>query len=166
MLRWIPAVLLSCLLLPAATLHAYDNYDDIHSYVSGGLHHWSSNNSSAEGLKIRFGQQLNTFAGVEAHFAIGGEDSETDTSLDRLFGLYGKFIMPLDLFSPYVKLGGTYASLSVADASTSEFELSYGLGAEFKITPRFYLDLEYMVYQDTAAMQLEGFTLSVGYKLL
>lgn len=165
MLRWIPAFLLSCLLLPATTLHAYDNYDDIYSYVSGGLHHWSSNDSSAQGLKIRFGQQLSTFVGAEVHFAIGGEDAETETSLDRLFGLYGKFIMPLDFFSPYAKLGGTSASMTTEDDTSSEFEISYGLGVEFTVTPRFYVDLEYMVYLDTAAMQLEGFTLGVGYKL-
>jgi opacity protein-like surface antigen len=165
MLRWIPAVLLSCLLLPAMSLHAYDNYDDIHSYVSGGLHHWSSNNSSAYGLKLNAGQQLNTFFAAEAQFAIGGKDTDTDTSLDRLFGLYGKFILPLDLFSPYAKLGVTSASLTTGDTSTREFELSYGLGAEFNITSRFYVDMEYMVYLDVAAMQLEGFTLGVGYKL-
>ncbi|MBE0506784.1 MAG: porin family protein [Marinospirillum sp.] len=165
MLRWIPAVLLSCLLLPATTLQAYDKYDDIYSYVSGGLHHWSSNDSSAQGLKVRFGQQLSTFVGAELHFAVGGEDAETETSLDRLFGLYGKFIMPLDFFSPYAKLGGTSASLSTAGENSSEFEISYGLGAEISVTPRFYVDLEYMVYLDTAAMQLEGFTLGVGYKL-
>ncbi|SFX24217.1 outer membrane beta-barrel protein [Marinospirillum alkaliphilum] len=165
MLRWLPAVLLGWLVVPLASLYAYDDYDAIHSYVSGGLHHWSSEDSSAQGLKIRFGQQLNAFVGAEMHFAIGGEDPDTETSLDRLFGLYAKFILPLDSFSPYVKLGGTSASLSTAGESSSDFEMSYGLGAEFNITDRFFVDLEYMVYLETATLELEGFTLGIGYRL-
>lgn len=165
MLRWISAVLLSGLLLPFSSVYAYDNYDEIYSYVSGGLHQWNSDEASAEGLKIRFGQQLSTFVGAEVHFAVGGEDAEAEASLDRLFGLYGKFILPLDFFSPYAKLGATSASMTVAEESSSEFEISYGLGTEISVTPRFYVDLEYMVYLETAAMQLDGFTLGVGYKL-
>ncbi|GLR62999.1 outer membrane beta-barrel protein [Marinospirillum insulare] len=166
MFRWLPAVLVGCLLLPnAGQIYAYDDYSEIHGYVSGGLHHWTSDDSSAEGLKIRFGQQLTSFIGAEAQFAIGGEDSETEVSLDRLFGIYGKFGLPLGMFTPYAKLGMTSASLKAADESTSEFEMSYGVGSEFNLTSRFYVDLEYMVYLDTADLELEGFTFGIGYKL-
>lgn len=166
MVRWLPTALVGCLLFPAVgQLYAADDYSEIHSYVSGGLHHWSSDDSSADGLKIRFGQQLNTFVGIEGHFAIGGEDSATGISLDRLFGVYGKFILPLDMFSPYAKLGMASASLKAPEGSQSEFEMGYGIGTEIKINPRFYVDLEYMVYLDTADMQLDGFTLGIGYKL-
>ncbi len=167
MFRWLPTTaLVGCLLLPTAgTLHAADDYNEIYSYVSGGLHHWSSSESSADGLKIRFGQQISTFVGLEGHFAIGGEDSKTSESLDRLFGVYGKFILPLDNFGPYVKLGMTSASVKTAEESKSEFEMSYGIGTEININPRFFIDLEYMVYLDTTKLELDGFTLGVGYKI-
>lgn len=166
MSRWLPAVLVGCLFLSTTSkLYAYDDYSAVHSYISGGLHHWSSADSSADGLKVRFGQQLTPFIGAEAHFAIGGKDSTTDASLERLFGLYGKFLLPLSVFNPYAKLGVTSASLEVADASTNEFEMSYGVGAEFNVTSRFYADLEYMVYLDTEKLELDGFTFSIGYKL-
>ena len=106
MFRWVPAVLVGCLLIPATgKLYASDDYSQIHSYIGGGLHHWSSQNSSANGVKVHFGQQLNSFVSAEAHAGTGGKDSATDVSLDRLFGLYGKFALPLELISPYVKLG-------------------------------------------------------------
>lgn len=167
MFRWLPAVLVGCLLLPTTgKLYAYDEYSDIYSYVSGGLHHWTSDDSSADGLKLRFGQQLTPFIGAEVQFAIGGEDSSTEVSLDRLFGIYGKFVLPLDTINPYIKLGMTSASMKIADGeSTSDFEMSYGLGAEINVTPRFFVDLEYMVYLDTAKLELDGFTLGIGYKL-
>jgi len=166
MFRWLPAILVGCLLLPnAGKLHAYDDYDEIYSYVSGGLHHWSSDDSSAEGLKIRFGQQLNTFVGAEVNFAVWGEDSATQTSLDRLFGLYGKFVLPLDMFNPYAKLGMTSVSLKTEEETNSEFEISYGLGAEINVTSSFFIDLEYMVYSDTEELELDAFTLGIGYKL-
>lgn len=166
MFRWLPVVLVGCLLLPnAGKLHAYDDYDEIYSYVSGGLHHWSSGDSSAEGLKIRFGQQLNTFVGAEVHFALGGEDSTTEVSLDRLFGIYGKFGLPLGSITPYAKLGMTSASVKEAEETSSEFEMSYGVGTEFSVTPRFFIDLEFMTYLSTAELELDGFTLGIGYKL-
>lgn len=166
MFRWLPAVLVGCLFLPTTSkLYAYDNYDAMYSYVSGGLHHWTSDDSSAEGLKLRVGQQLNAFIAAEAHFALGGEDSDTDVSLEHLFGIYGKFVLPLNAFNPYAKLGVTSAKLEAEGVSNSEFEMSYGLGAELNLTPRFYVDLEYMVYLDTTELELDGFTLGIGYKL-
>lgn len=166
MFRWLPAVLVGCLLLPTTgKLYAYDDYSEIHGYISGGLHHWSSEDSSADGLKIRFGQQFTPFIAAEAHFAIGGEDSATQVSLDRLFGIYGKFVLPLDMFNPYAKLGMTSASVKQDDESKSDFEMSYGVGTEINVTSRFFVDMEYMVYLDTAELELDGFTLGIGYKL-
>lgn len=166
MFRWLPAVLIGCLFLPiTGKLYAYDDYSEIYGYVSGGLHHWSSDDSSAEGLKLRFGQQLTPFIGAEVQFALGGEDSDTETSLERLFGIYGKFGLPLGAFTPYAKLGMTSASIKEAEETTNDFEMSYGLGAEMNITSRFFFDLEYMVYLDTAKLELDGFTLGIGYKL-
>lgn len=144
---------------------AHDNYDDIYSYFKGGLHHWEAGDISEDGLKLAFGQQLTSFAGVEAHFAIGGEDKETETKLDRLFGLYGKFNLPLEYLNPYVKLGFTSASLKEADSSVSEFEMSYGVGIELNVNKNVFFDLEYMSYLDTSELELTAFTLSVGYKL-
>ncbi|WP_404417250.1 outer membrane beta-barrel protein [Marinospirillum sp.] len=166
MKRWMASGLLTlAFFLPFATAQAfYDEYDDIYSYVSGGLHSWNSGEASAEGLKIRFGQQLSTFVGAEMHFALGGEDAEAEVSLDRLFGLYATFSVPLDSFRPYGKLGLGTASLSEAEETTSELEIGYGLGAAFFLTDQVFVDLEYMVYLETAEMELEGFTLGAGYK--
>lgn len=166
MFRWLPAILVGCLLLPTTgKLYAYDDYSEIYSYVSGGLHHWTSEDSSADGLKIRFGQQLTPFIAAEVHFALGGEDTKTEASLDRLFGIYGKFGLPLSNFTPYAKLGMTSASIKEAEETTSEFEMSYGVGAELNITSRFFVDLEYMSYLSTTKLELDAFTLGIGYKL-
>lgn len=166
MFRCLPTVLVGCLLLPTAgTLHAADDYSEMYSYVSGGWHHWSSDDSDADGAKVRFGQQLTPFIGVEGHLGLGGKDSDTDTSLERLFGIYGKFILPLELISPYIKLGVTSASVEKEDESTSDFDFSYGIGTEINISPKFFIDLEYMVYLDSTKLELDGFTLGVGYKL-
>ena len=153
------------LLLPGVSAQAfYDEYEDIYSYVSGGLHAWSSDGASAEGLKVRFGQRFNTFVAAEMHFATGGEDSDEEVSLERLFGLYAVFMVPLDAFTPYVKLGLNSATLDDAGESTSEMEVGYGLGVSFDLTDQVFVDLEYMVYLETADMELEAFTLGVGYK--
>lgn len=165
MQRWLPVAILCGLLPLTAVQAAYDDYDDIHTYVSGGLHHWTAGDSSAEGLKFRLGQQLSTFVAAEVHFAAGGEDTDSETSLERLFGLYGRFSLPLDRFTPYFKLGIASASLSVAGDTSSEFEMGYGLGAEFSVSERFFIDLEYMKYMETTALELDGFTLGIGYRL-
>lgn len=144
---------------------AYDDYSDIYTYFKGGIHFWDSDNINETGLKLAVGQQLGTFMGVEAHFAMGGEDSDTKTKLEHLFGLYGKANLPLAAFNPYAKLGFTSASMKYADSSSSEFEFSYGLGVEVSATPNVFVDLEYMVYMDTSDLELNAFTLSVGYKL-
>lgn len=166
MSRWLITLLIGGLfIVPSATVYAQDDYSSIYSYVGGGLHHWSTNNSSAEGLKLRFGQSLSPFLGAEVQLAIGGEDSETEVSLERMFGLYGKFSLPLDALSFYAKLGLTSAAIEVAAETETEFEIGYGLGVEVNLNKRFYLDFEYMSYLDTATMELEGFTFGLGYKL-
>lgn len=163
MLRFISSFLLLLLLSTPAV--AYDDYEDIYGYFKGGIHHWKAADINAEGLKLAFGQQLTPFAGVEAHLAMGGEDKESSTKLDRLFGLYGKFNLPLGYFNPYAKLGFTSASLTEADATASEFEMSLGVGVELSITDKVFFDFEYMSYLDTAELELDAFTLSLGYKL-
>jgi len=166
MKRWMAAGLLMLVgCLPFTAVQAfYDEYDDAYSYVSGGLHFWDSDDASAEGLKVRFGQQLNTFVGAEMQLAFGGEDSDADVSLERLFGLYATFSLPLDAFKPYAKLGLNSATLDVGGENNSEFEVGYGLGVAFDVTDQVFVDLEYMVYLETAELELEGFTLGVGYK--
>lgn len=153
------------LLLFSGSALAHDNYDDIFAYFKGGLHHWKSGDISEEGLKLAFGQQLTPFVSAEGHFALGGEDKESETRLDRLFGMYARFNLPLDYFNPYAKFGFTSASLKTADSSSSEFEFSYGIGLEISVNERLFFDFEYMSYLDTTELELEAFTLSLGYKL-
>ncbi|MFK7159807.1 porin family protein [Marinospirillum sp. MEB164] len=158
--------LCSLLLLPTTgSALNYDQYDDLYAYFSGGLHSWSEevSDASAEGLKVRFGQQLTSFVAVEAHLAFGGSDE--DVSLDRLFGLYAQFGLPLNYFTPYAKVGMTSVSLSDGDNTRSDFEFGYGVGAELNITRQFFIDLEYMRYLETDDVDMDAFTLSLGYRL-
>ncbi len=166
MFRTPTAILLALLLTwPLGLYASTDRYDAIHAYVGGGIHSWNTDDASAQGLKFRVGQQLTTFSGVELQFAMGGEDKDEGVSLERLFGLYGRFTLPLDMFTPYAKIGMTSANMDDDGDSVSEFEISYGLGAEINLTPNFFLDFEYMVYTDTAELSLSGFTLGLGYRL-
>lgn len=153
------------LFLSTPALAYYDDYSDMYTYFKGGIHFWDSDDVNETGLKLGVGQQLGTFLGVEAQFGMGGEDKDTKTKLERLFGLYGKANLPLGAFNPYAKLGFTSASMEYEEGSNSEFEFSYGIGVEVSATPNVFVDLEYMVYMDTDDLELNAFTLSVGYKL-
>ncbi|SFC15194.1 Opacity protein [Marinospirillum celere] len=169
MKRWIASGLLSLtLLLPLAKAQAfYDEYNDIYTYAGGGLHIWNDGGDSALGFKLRFGQHLNTFVGAEVQLGHGGTN-DNDVGLDWLFGGYARFALPLGHFTPFAKLGLTAASLQVADTSTTDFGLGYGLGVEFDLPRAFYLDIEYMSYMaadaDNVETDLDALTLGVGYK--
>lgn len=169
MKRWLASGLLTLIVcLPFATAQAfYDEYDDIYSYVSGGLHIWNDGNDSALGGKFSFGQQLNRFAGAEIQLAVGGSNDQ-DVTLDWLFGGYGRFKLPLDRFTPFAKLGLTAVSLGEGDTSTTDFGLGYGLGAELRLTQAFYIEVEYMSYlaadAENVDVDLDALTLGLGYK--
>ena len=169
MKRWIASGLLTLVLfLPLTTAQAfYDEYDDIYSYVSGGLHIWNDGDDSAMGGKASFGQQLNTFVGAEVQLATGGTN-EQEATLDWLFGGYARFTLPLGRFTPFAKLGLTAISLGDGEESETDLGFSYGLGAEFGLPRSFYLDIEYMSYLAADAegvdTDLDALTLGVGYK--
>lgn len=143
---------------------ASDDYSDIYTYVAGGLHHWSSGDASAEGLKLTFGQQFSPYMAAEVQMGFGGKDDAQDLSLERMFGVYGKFSLPLDKLSIYGKLGLSSVAVKEADTTNDEFEVSYGVGAQMSFNPNFYVDLEYMSYVDTGTLEMDGFTFSLGYK--
>lgn len=166
MKRWKALFILSLALFLNASLAQalYDEYDDFYTYAGGGLHFWDAAEADAVGLKLRLGQQLGTFVGAEMQFAMGGEDKTTDVSLERLFGFYATFGVPLERLRPYAKLGLNTVSLETAGVSNSEFEVGYGLGVAIDLNPRVFLDLDYMMYLETADVELSGFTLGAGYR--
>lgn len=103
----------------------------------------SGENASAEidvdsaGLHAGYLQDLGTFVvGGELSFDSVSADDDGDTDVIRLRGRFG---YDLGKFMPYVTLGAARAS----GDGVSESGISYGIGAEYRVTEKFNLGLEY-----------------------
>jgi opacity protein-like surface antigen len=103
----------------------------------------SNGSTSAEidvdsvGLHAGYLHDLGTFVvGGELSFNSVSADDDGDTDVIRL---RGRFSYDLGRFMPYVTLGAAHAS----GDSISESGISYGFGAEYRVTEKFNLGLEY-----------------------
>ncbi|HZY19696.1 MAG TPA: outer membrane beta-barrel protein [Ramlibacter sp.] len=129
--------------------------------------------------------------GVDLHpnFAVEGMVgfgvTDDDSSVSTLLGpanvntevrhAYGVFIKPKADFGPveaFARLGYSrfkirnnvsLAGVSVSGSDT-DGDVSYGLGANWRFSPRAYAGVDYMRYYKDNGTTIDGWTVSVGYR--
>jgi outer membrane autotransporter protein len=116
------------------------------------------------GLGVTKDSTSTTFAGVPV---------DVQEDVRHIVGIYVKpKAMIGDAFEVFGRLG--YAQTRVratataggvsASASDSGSSLSYGLGANFNVSPKVYVGVDYMRYYKKDETKIDGYTVSLGYR--
>lgn len=94
-----------------------------------------------------FGPELAIFNGeseVGEDFVIGGVDANADAEVGFGVRLMGRAGYQLGRVMPYVALGATHMEIESDGDDLSDIGVAYGIGAEFLVTDRVILGVEYM----------------------
>jgi len=157
------------------------------SYVGGGFVAATVDLDGDEleptALYGRFGAQISDVVGAEmrAGFGLSDDtmsasyediDAKLELELDRFIGAYVTLTAPVaGNVKPYVVFGYTDVKLSIdvsltgfgsGSVSESDSSVSYGLGADIKLSDTVSLNGEYMSYYDDEETTITG--LSIGAK--
>lgn len=144
-------------------------------YAGGGVAVLDADALSYNAVYGRFGAFFNENISAEARLGLGiGDDSTYSgkSELDNYYGVYVRGGLPVtEVFYPYAILGFTKGKVSYSSeilgerisGSNSESDLSYGIGADFKITETLKINAEYISYFDKDAAELAGFSVGVAY---
>lgn len=124
----------------------------------------------------KIGKPLNPNFAVEGRFGFGVADDEVDVGglpvavdIDYYFGVYGKGILPLSSqASVYGLIGITQAKLTASvggfSASDSDSDISFGVGAEFGISPAAAISVEWARLLKGDGYKVDGLSLGVSFK--
>lgn len=152
-------------------------------YVGGGLalvdysEVGVSDEASLTAIFGRLGTNFNeNFSGeIRVGFGLGNDtvslgSLDVDVELNNLFGVYVKGGVPIsDALFPYVILGYTRGEMEVSalggSLSSSESDVSFGIGADFAVSDSVTASVEYMNYLDQEFAEVGGFSFSVVTKL-
>lgn len=136
-------------------------------YAGGGVAVLEADELTFNAVYGRFGAFFNENISAEARLGLGVGDDTLDGAkheLDNYYGAYVRGGIPAgETFYPYAILGYTKGKVSAAGGgSVSDSDLSYGVGADFKITETLKINAEYLTYIDKDA-ELTGFSAGVAF---
>lgn len=140
-------------------------------YAGGSVAVLDADEVTLNAVYGRFGAFFNENISAEARLGLGvGDDSigPVNFELDNFYGAYVRGGIPAgEVFYPYAILGFTKGKTSYSgggfDGSDSESDLSYGVGADFKVTDSLKINAEYVTYYDKDAAELTGFSAGVAF---
>lgn len=125
---------------------------------------------------IRGGYGFNEHFALELRAGTGvADDSVTvlgvpvSFEIDRYVGLYGRGLLPLsDRFSLYGLLGYSDGKATASGGgltlSASDSDISFGLGADFKMTSTATLSAEWTRFLDETDYTLDGFVIGIRWR--
>lgn len=131
-------------------------------------------NPTAIGAK--FGTFINKNLAVEARLGVGLSDDSiralgvpVDVKVENFYGVYGKGILPLsDQASVYGLLGYTQGKLKAqspfSSGTSSDSDVSYGVGGDFAVTPTVSLNAEFARLFKGGNFKVDGLTFGVSFK--
>lgn len=124
----------------------------------------------------KIGKQFNPNFAVEGRIGIGIADDTLDADglsvkveIDHYFGVYAKGMLPLsNAASVYGLVGYTQAKLTASAAgfssSDSDSDISFGVGAEFAVSPAAAVSVEWAQLLKGEGYKVEAVTLGVSFK--
>jgi opacity protein-like surface antigen len=170
------AVMLSaCMSVPVA---AFAAGTDPGFYVGGGYSFTriESNDVDVDAdlgvLFLRGGFQLNQYVALEARLGEGVQDEKihgVKLEIQDVYGGYVKVGLPTDVgLYPYALLGMTHAKLKASvpgnSASSSDSDVSYGVGVDYWFDQKLSAGLEFANFYDKDGDTISGITLGLNYK--
>lgn len=129
-------------------------------------------NADVGALFVRGGYQINEYIALEARLGEGvGDDTVSGVKLeiDNIYGGYVKVGLPTEVgLYPYALLGYTHAKLKASipgeSITSSDSDVSYGIGADYWFNKQLSAGLEYANFYDKDGDKITGLTLGVNYK--
>lgn len=120
----------------------------------------------------RLGTEFTENFSAEVRVGTGLDDDRVygiDVELNHFYGAYVRGTIPIaDMFYPYAVVGYTRAELEFKDfwqsAKDSGGDVSFGVGADIRLTPEVDLNLEYMNYYDKHDVTVDGFAVGFTYR--
>ena len=154
--------------------------DDFGSYkfasFYGRLGTEFTENFSAE-IRVGTGLDNDTNSGFIRDEQNNIHEADFKAKLKHFYGAYVRGTIPVaDVFYPYAVVGYTQAKLEEKATwldngtaksgvlSTSSGDVSFGVGADIRLTPEVDLNLEYMNYYDKHDITLDGFAVGFTYR--
>lgn len=129
--------------------------------------------ASPLGVTLKLGTQVSPYLAVEARLGTGVQNDTivsagvpVEVKLKNYYGGYVKGIAPLsDVFQAYGLLGYTRGKIEArsgaASATSSDGDISYGLGGEWFITKKLSLNLEWARLFKGDTYKVNGISLGV-----
>lgn len=123
-------------------------------------------------LFLRGGYQINQYLAVEARLGEGVQDDKIQgvkLEVEEVYGAYAKVGLPTGVgLYPYALLGMTHAKLKAsvpgASATSTDSDISYGIGADYWFNKQLSAGLEYANLYDKEGDTISGLTLGINYK--
>lgn len=129
-------------------------------------------NANLVALYGRLGTEFTENFSGEIRVGTGIDDDKigpVKVELNHFYGAYVRGTIPIaDAFYPYAVVGFTRTELEVKVPGFSEkdsgSDVSFGVGADIRLTSNTDLNLEYMNYYDKDEVSLDGFSLGFTYR--
>lgn len=123
-------------------------------------------------LFLRGGYQINQYLAVEARLGEGVQEDKiygVKLEIEEMYGAYAKVGLPTDVgLYPYALIGMTHAKLKASvpgdSATSTDSDISYGIGADYWFNKQLSAGLEYANFYDKDGDTISGLTLGVNYK--
>lgn len=131
-----------------------------------------SSNAHLDALFVRGGVQFNENLAAEVRIGTGIQDDRVDgtkVELEDMYGIYLKAGLPTTVgLYPYALLGATHAKIKLSNnglhSSTSDSDISYGLGIEYEINYAATAGLEWANLYDKNGDTITGVTLGLNFR--
>jgi outer membrane autotransporter protein len=125
----------------------------------------------SDGL-LRLGYNMTDHFAVEAFGATSLRSADlfgVAIKIDNAYGAYLKGQWEVaPSFELFAKTGWVHATLAGAaygvSASSSDDSFSYGVGAQYRFTPNWYGQVDYLSYYDKNGDTIRGPSISIGYR--
>lgn len=151
-------------------------------YVGGNIssmkveHDFVSDSADLVALYGRLGTEFTENFSAEIRVGTGIDDDTVNVlgtpvklELNHFYGAYLRGTLPVtDTFYPYAVVGFTRAELEAKASGVSDSDsgsdVSFGLGADIRLTSNTDLNLEYMNYYDKDDLAIDGFSVGFTYR--
>ena len=140
-------------------------------YLGIDLHAWSVSPQRGDnwrdlGVRGRVGGRLNEHIAVEAHLASGGSDRSNSVTLelDYLAALFLRGDLPLTRYtSLYGLVGLSQVKLTAGGSSDTDSSISFGAGADYRVTDNTYVNLDLIRYVDETDFNYSALSLGARW---
>jgi opacity protein-like surface antigen len=93
-----------------------------------------------------------------------GTSSDNNVEVKNAFGLFLKPKYDFGNLEAFARLGWVRSEVEVGSFSDDDSDFAYGVGLNYNFNPRTYVGADYMRYFDKDGVQVDGFTISIGYR--